>query len=314
MGSNPLRRGAGSGTLGSCREAPFAAVLAAAPPSPRCAPSRRGGGPRVDHVPGRAAPRRAHAAGSPGRFDLVGLRWRGAGSVTFSVRSVEGRWGPWLDAAAEDEDAPNPGSPEARASRGWRLGSATWVGPSNGIRYRITGSVRDLRASFVRSPELRIPLRAVASAGSPPVVPRSAWGADESIVKHAPSYAPAIRFAVVHHTAGTNDYRPAQAAAILRGIELYHVKSNGWNDIGYNFLVDRFGTVYEGRAGGIDRNVIGAHALGFNTGSVGVARDGHVHRRAAAGGGRDVAREAPRLAARPRARRSAREAVRRLGR
>ena len=103
-------------------------------------------------------------------------------------------------------------------------------------------------------------------------MPRSGWGADESIRRSASrSYAPAIRFAIVHHTAGPNGYSPAQAAAIMRGIELYHVKSNGWNDIGYNFLVDRYGTVYEGRYGGIDRNVVGAHARGFNTGSVGVA-------------------------------------------
>ena len=104
------------------------------------------------------------------------------------------------------------------------------------------------------------------------IVPRSAWGADESIRRNAAAATPpAVRFAIVHHTAGPNDYSPAQAAAIMRGIQVYHVKSNGWNDIGYNFLVDRYGTVYEGRYGGIDKNVIGAHARGFNTGSVGVA-------------------------------------------
>src|SRR4029077_1663338 len=86
-----------------------------------------------------------------------------------------------------------------------------------------------------------------------------------------PSYAPSVQFALVHHTAGTNSYTASQSAAIVRGIELYHVKGNGWNDIGYNLLVDKYGQVFEGRYGGVDRNVIGAHAEGFNTGSVGVA-------------------------------------------
>ena len=71
-------------------------------------------------------------------------------------------------------------------------------------------------------------------------------------------------FAVVHHTAGSNSYTAAQSAAIVRAIELYHVKGNGWNDIGYNFLVDKYGQVFEGRIGGIERNVVGAHAEGFN--------------------------------------------------
>ena len=80
-----------------------------------------------------------------------------------------------------------------------------------------------------------------------------------------------MRFAVVHHSAGSNAYTRAQSAAVVRAIQLYHVRGNGWDDIGYNFLVDRYGQVFEGRFGGIERNVIGAHAQGFNTGSVGVA-------------------------------------------
>ncbi len=214
---------------------------------------------------------RGVAAAAPGQFDLVGVRWRGSGTVSFRTRSVRDGWGAWTAAAPEAEDMPDRGSAEGRSSRGWRLGNPTWVGPSNGIRYRITGRVSAMKVSFVRSPELRVPLRALSVAGSPPIVPRSGWGADETIRRNGPQYAATVRLAIVHHTAGPNDYSPAQAAAIMRGIEVYHVKSNGWNDIGYNFLVDRYGTVYEGRYGGSERNVVGAHARGFNTGSVGVA-------------------------------------------
>jgi hypothetical protein len=131
--------------------------------------------------------------------------------------------------------------------------------------------VKSVRAWFVRSPSVRVPLRRIATAGSPKIVPRGAWNANEKIVRAAPRYAPVLRFAIVHHTAGSSSYGPEESAAIVRGIELYHVKANGWNDIGYNFLVDRYGQVFEGRGGGMQRNVIGAHAEGFNTGSVGIA-------------------------------------------
>jgi N-acetylmuramoyl-L-alanine amidase len=112
-------------------------------------------------------------------------------------------------------------------------------------------------------------------AGSPAIVSRAGWHAQDEILRGRPRYAKNVAFAVVHHTAGSNAYSRAQSAAIVLGIELYHVRANGWNDIGYNFLVDKYGQVFEGRAGGIDRNVIGAHAEGFNTGSVGVALIGN---------------------------------------
>jgi hypothetical protein len=207
------------------------------------------------------------------RFTLAGVHWRGPGKVAFRTRSVDGRWSPWRPGAPHDEDGPDAGSLE-RARGGWKLGSPFWVGASDRIQARAVGKVTRARAHLVWSPELRVPYRAPAAAvdtAAPPIVPRLSWGADESIRRAPPGYAPVVRFAVVHHTAGRNDYSRAEAPAIVKGIQLFHVRGNGWNDIGYNFLVDRFGTVYEGRFGGSDRDVIGAHAQGFNTGSVGIA-------------------------------------------
>ena len=204
------------------------------------------------------------------RFTLAGVRWRGPGRVVFRTRSLGGVWSAWRAGSPEDEDGPDAGSPERRR-RGWTLGNPWWVGASDHIQARTIGNVTRVRAELVWSPETRIPYRAPAATGTPPIVPRLSWGADESIRRGPPSYASSVRFAVIHHTAGRNDYSRSEAPAIVKGIQLFHVQGNGWNDIGYNFLVDRFGTIYEGRFGGVDRNVVGAHALGFNTGSVGIA-------------------------------------------
>jgi flagellar hook assembly protein FlgD len=211
-------------------------------------------------------------------FTLVGVHWRGPGHVMFRTRAPEGRWSEWRRAVAGD-DAPDRGSPELRARKGWQAGNPFWVGPSDRIETRTVGRVTRVRAHLVWSPERgapyrRVPYRRPASSAAteaPTIVPRVSWGADESIRRNQPSYAESVRFAMIHHTAGQNDYSRGEAAAIVRGIQLYHVMSNGWNDIGYNFLVDRFGTVYEGRFGGVERNVVGAHARGFNTGSTGIA-------------------------------------------
>jgi hypothetical protein len=108
-------------------------------------------------------------------------------------------------------------------------------------------------------------------AGAPPIITRAGWHADESIRRAGPYYADGIHLAIVHHTAGSNSYSKSQSASIVRAIELYHVQGNGWNDIGYNFLVDKYGQIFEGRYGGITRPVIGAHAQGFNSGSVGIS-------------------------------------------
>ncbi len=75
----------------------------------------------------------------------------------------------------------------------------------------------------------------------------------------------------MHHTASGNKYSCSQAPSVIRGIYRYHVLSSGWRDIGYNFLVDKCGNIYEGRAGGVTKAVMGAHTLGFNSNSMGIA-------------------------------------------
>ncbi|MFF5440568.1 peptidoglycan recognition protein [Streptomyces achromogenes] len=105
----------------------------------------------------------------------------------------------------------------------------------------------------------------------PKIVTRRGWGADESLREHGFVYTKRIKAAFVHHTASGNKYTCAQAPSVIRGIYRYHVKSMGWRDIGYNFLVDKCGKLYEGRAGGVAKAVLGAHTLGFNTDSMGVA-------------------------------------------
>jgi hypothetical protein len=216
---------------------------------------------RVREIPLTA--RSLASAAAPAGFNMLGLHWIGTGRVAYRTRSSHGVWRSWRTADADNR------------SGLWFDGNLDWAGSSTAVQFRVAGQVRRLRSYEVASRVTTAPVRATAAAGEPVIVSRAAWGAEEEIVRAPPIIAPTLRLAVVHHTAGTNSYTRAQAAAIVRGIEVYHVQGNGWNDIGYNFLVDRFGTIYEGRGGGIDQNVIGAHSQGFNSGTVGVAVAGN---------------------------------------
>ncbi len=193
-------------------------------------------------------------------FNMIGLHWRGTGKVSFRVRQRDGRWSAWK--LSDDDD---------RIQRGWHLGGLDWTGSADAARFRTTGDVVRLRVYYVSSPVEPVSTRRLQVAGSPLIISRFSWQADESIRRVPPQYSDTVHYAVVHHTAGSSSYTREQSAAIVRGIEIYHVLGNGWNDIGYNFLVDKYGQVFEGRYGGVDRAVIGAHAQGFNAGSVGIA-------------------------------------------
>ncbi|WP_241383396.1 N-acetylmuramoyl-L-alanine amidase [Rhodococcus sp. CH91] len=103
------------------------------------------------------------------------------------------------------------------------------------------------------------------------VITRQQWGADESIRCQNPTYDDSLGGATVHHTAGSNNYSKAESAGIVRAIYAYHARTLGWCDVGYNTLVDKYGQIFEGRAGGLERNVQGAHAGGFNENTHGIA-------------------------------------------
>ncbi|MBT0770348.1 peptidoglycan recognition protein [Kineosporia sp. J2-2] len=211
-----------------------------------------------------------------GRFQTVGVTWKGRDltpDLEISVRTRhEGTWSGWehLDGDAGDDVV---------ATRDVRGGTdPAWVGPSDGVQAKIvvrSGKLPDdLKLELVDPGSSGYDQVAAgiqgAAAGTPTVVTRTQWGADESRVNCSPEYGSTIRAAVMHHTAGKNGYSASQVPAIIRGDYAYHL-SRGWCDIGYNALVDRFGRIWEGRAGGLDRAVIGAHAGGFNTGTFGVA-------------------------------------------
>ncbi len=112
--------------------------------------------------------------------------------------------------------------------------------------------------------------RVAADCEKPPVVPASVWRAGLTPPKELPT-ATVVRFVIVHHEAGSNS--PSNFTNVVRNIYVFHTQTNGWNDVGYNFLVAQDGTVFEGRdgQGRMDGdNVQGAHFCGFNAGTMGI--------------------------------------------
>ncbi len=118
-------------------------------------------------------------------------------------------------------------------------------------------------------------LAAAVFTPQPVIYSRKQWGADESIRGKSSLHYGDVHAGFVHHTVNANNYTRREVPGILRSIYAYHVKSRGWSDIGYNYLIDRFGRIWEGRYGGVDRPVVGAHTLGYNDDSFGASAIGN---------------------------------------
>ncbi len=233
-------------------------------------------------------------------FTSVAVTWNqvtGGAVETRIATSADGlAYGGAVD--ADTDDSPDTGSPDWR---GHLQGSAlVWTGGSRCLRFSMRlprgAAISNVRAIFINTsgtsagPGTAPPDAGVVAADpsgpfglpaaeamttQPTLITRERWGADPSLLNCDPYYAPAVKMAFVHHTAGTNTYKRWQSDDVVRGIYAYHTNGRGWCDIAYNFLVDRFGRVFEGRAGGPTLPVIGAATQGFNTGSFSVSLMGN---------------------------------------
>jgi hypothetical protein len=219
-----------------------------------------------------------------GAARMVGLSWRNTpdapwtttgGARAWLRTAGSSGWSAW-SAAEPADDGPDPGSGEDHPQLVYTDG--VWLAAgTRAVQVRIelpgraAASVEQLSAHLVE-PDLTpvapdVPPRGGAGAMPmpPAIITRARWGADERLRRSPPRYASTVLAAFVHHTGQTNHYTRAESAALVRADYLYHVRSRGWNDLGYNFLIDRYGQVFEGRAGGVGRPVIGACTAGFNT-------------------------------------------------
>ncbi len=211
-----------------------------------------------------------------GGFVLVGLRDPLTAGADIEVRARRDghRWSAWTRVRAHAAHAPDGGA-RPRAS------DPVWTGRADELQLRASrrprGTVRvevvavsAAAHAIAGARAAGADARAAQLGGQPPIVPRADWGGETVIPRARPAYG-AVEVAFVHHTENANAYGPDDSAAIVLAIAKYHRDVKGWNDVGYNYLVDRFGRIYEGRAGGIDLPVIGAHTQGYNSRSTGIA-------------------------------------------
>lgn len=210
---------------------------------------------------------------------LVGLSWDGATSARLAVRSrrPDGNWSAWTPLVSDPDERPDTG-----AEGGGRTGiGPIWLGSDGAERVEIrvdSGRLPGFRLRHMRwtGPVAGRSRPAGAAVAQPGIQSRAAWGAPpwkstNSGCLDGPKVASELSFAVIHHTVNSNSYTADEVPGLLQSIYAFHTGSMGWCDVAYNFIVDRFGTIWQGRSGDAAEPVIGGHARGFNTGSVGIS-------------------------------------------
>ncbi|OBI38043.1 cold-shock protein [Mycobacterium sp. E1386] len=242
-------------------------------------------------------------------FSLVALTGDLAGTSTrVRAKRPDGSWGPWYQ--TEYETAAPDGATTAGSLEGPRGTDPVFVGTTTTVQIAVTRPIdapvtqappappnetglgykpasreqpfgQNISAVLISPPQAPVETQWTPPSGvlmpgqAPAIISRAQWGADESLRCGSPQYDNGIRAGVVHHTAGSNDYSPLESAGIVKAIYTYHSKTLGWCDIAYNALVDKYGQVFEGSAGGLTKAVEAFHTGGFNRNTWGVAMIGN---------------------------------------
>lgn len=206
----------------------------------------------------------------------------------------EGEWSSWQPLLVSDH-GPDPSSEESKEAL---FGTDPLLtNEADGIQVRIDtpgGEVPDgLQVILVDNPVVDedaalatpqtrdLPISTVAagawSAPRPTIITRAEWGADERLRRAAPKTSGTIKAGFIHHTASTTNYSPEAAAQQVRNLYTWFTQGRKYSDIAYNFLVDRYGRIYEGRGGGVDIPIVGAHTAGFNNDTFAISALGNYH-------------------------------------
>jgi hypothetical protein len=228
----------------------------------------------------------------PDRAEMAIISWSGPADVALAVRSsAGGTTSGWVEVHGEADEGPDPGGAEGGVDDGRTVVGPIWLGANATVADLevVHGAPADLEIELLDATAPPRPRRAAvassaatpAAAGSAPRTPpfirprrswaTAGWATQNPGCENGPQLASQLDMAIVHHTVSTNAYSPADVPSMLRGIYYAHTVSNGWCDVGYNFVIDRFGTVWETRDGGANLPVVGGHAAGFNTNNVGIS-------------------------------------------
>lgn len=243
---------------------------------------------------------------APGRFDLLGLSWEAgpAGAGEVRGRLARGAWSRWVALRSAADHRPDGARSFAGSDPVWFGGADVYevrLRRAHVVRVDCVNSTGTATAADRRRSALQRGLAVTAAQpavhiapGAPAIIPRSAWAGRGARPTGLPLFGD-VELAFVHHTDSATDYGPGDSAAMILGIFHFHRDVRGWGDIGYNFIVDKYGQIFEGRAGGMLEAVVGAQAGGFQQGLHRRGRAGHVLRRGAQRAGEERSGAAARL-------------------